>query len=157
MPITSSTYTLGAVQKCGRTPCTEMHISNTGEIFHIEYLADIGVDYVAVMSGRVAFIDANLKTNELSDAVFVGAWNYVLSHTTNAELSAYVRSLYKTSSREMLAQLAKRILEWITNGRFTDTQIRNAFGLTAAQWTTLKTKMQTLVNNYNSVQVAMGE
>lgn len=34
---------------------------------------------------------------------------------------------------------------------------RNAFGLTVTQWNNLKTKMQTLVANYNAVQSAQGE
>jgi hypothetical protein len=39
----------------------------------------------------------------------------------------------------------------------TDTQVRNAFGLTAGQWTTLKAKMTTWRTEYLDVQAAVGE
>jgi len=35
--------------------------------------------------------------------------------------------------------------------------VQNAFSLTAGQWTTLKSKMQTLVNSYSTVDTAVGE
>lgn len=102
-------------------------------------------------------MNSEVKARELFDAVFTYPWNYVLEEATNTELGAYIRELYRNSNKETLAKAAKRILEWITNGRFTDTQVRNAFGLTAGQWTTLKTKMQNLVASHEQVETAVGE
>jgi hypothetical protein len=39
----------------------------------------------------------------------------------------------------------------------TETQVRNAFGLDAGQWATLKAKMIALRDNYLAVQAAAGE
>lgn len=157
MAIVSSTYSLGAVQRCGRTPCIELHTDSSGAVHRIEYLANAGTDYATVMAARAIVLLEKLKEDELRYVIFYGEWNYALNHTTANELAAYVRELYKNSNSEQLARIAKRILEWITNGRFTDLQVRNAFGLTAGQWTTLKTKMQTIVANYDAVNSAVGE
>lgn len=80
-----------------------------------------------------------------------------LKHQTVAQLAARIRAKYKDANKERLAKIAKFILNGILAGDFTDTQVRNAFGLSAAQWTTLKTKMQTLVANYDATQSAAGE
>jgi len=114
-------------------------------------------DLNAYAAAVVARVEERIKNEELERCVFDLPWNYVLRNITLSELSAFVRELYRNASRETLARVAARILEWLANGRFTDTQMRNAFNLTVQQWNTLKTKMQTLVDNYNAVQIATGE
>lgn len=81
----------------------------------------------------------------------------LLKHQTLTQFAAGVRERYRNASREDAAKIAAWILRHILNGDLTDTQVRNAFGLNAAQWTTLKAKMQTLVDHYEAVQVAQGE
>lgn len=157
MPIINSTYIAETAAPDGSRRVIEVHTDDKGGTWRIDYLADAGMDYATVATTRVAQLNTQLKETELRTAIFDGAWNYVLSNVTANELAAYVRELYKNESKEQLARVAKRILEWITNGRFTDTQIRTVFGLTAAQWTTLKTKMQTLVSNYDALNTAAGE
>ena len=78
-------------------------------------------------------------------------------HQTPQEFVQRFREAFRESNRERLAKLATWLLNRIAAGDVTDTQARNAFGLTVTQWNTLKTKMQTLVNNYNAVQSAAGE
>lgn len=102
-------------------------------------------------------VEGIVKTNEAHDCIFRFAWDYVLKHTTTNELVAYVRSLYRESSKEELAKIAARVLEWIANGRFTDTQVRTAFGLTSIQWNNLKARMQTLADAQSVVDSATGE
>lgn len=80
-----------------------------------------------------------------------------LQHQTAAEFAARLRARYLSSSREECARIAKWILDHIEAGDFTELQVRNAFGLSAAQWTTLKTKLTNLRIAYNAVQVAAGE
>ena len=80
-----------------------------------------------------------------------------LKYQTAAQYIARLRVRYRNSSREGQARIAVRILRHITEGDATDTQMRNAFGLTAAQWTTQKARMQTLADNWNAVQAATGE
>jgi hypothetical protein len=157
MSITNSTYTLGNTQISGQTICVELHTDSDGKVHRIEYLASIGTNYTAVMVARAAMLEGRIKYAELHHAIFTGEWNYVLTQTTANELAAFVRALYRESDKDTLARVAKRILEWITNGRFTDAQIRTAFGLSAAQWTTLKSKMQILADARAAVEAATGE
>lgn len=116
-----------------------------------------GTDLNAAAAILAAGIEAHLKDRELHDCVFRFTWNYALKHSTNTELAAFVRALYKESNKETLARIAKRILEWISNGRFTETQVRNVFELTVTQWNTLKAKMQVLVDSFNVIEAAEGE
>ena len=156
MAIVFSEIVSQSLQVDGRSLIKERHTDHTGEAHDYEYLG-AAAEAATVMAGRVSDIVALLRDQDMERCIFTEPWNYVLVHATNSELAAYVRLLYRYGSRDTLAKIASRILEWITNGRFTETQIRNAFGLTAGQWTTLKTKMQTLVANYNAVQAAEGE
>lgn len=79
-----------------------------------------------------------------------------LQHQTAAQFAARLRQRYRNANREEAARLAKWILDHLEAGDFTDLQIRNAFGLTAGQWTTLKAKMTALRTNYEAIQVAAG-
>lgn len=158
MSIVSSAFVLDSyAQKDGRKYCREVHTDIQGKQHLFEYLSTVGADNAAILSARATKLGENLKAAELYYAVFSGPWDYVLVWATNAELAAYVRRIYKESNKETLAKAAARILEWISKGRFTDTQVRGAFGLNSEQLTTLKAKMQTLVNNYNAVETVAGE
>ena len=53
--------------------------------------------------------------------------------------------------------MATWILNRIDAGDFTDTQVRNAFGLTLGQYTTIKTKWTNLRTAYNAMRAAQGE
>lgn len=157
MPIASSTFTLGPAQSDGRRWCVERHTDHAGVVRVVEYLAAVGTDNTAVMNARAVQLAAALKEAELQYAITTAPWDYTLGWATLAELAATVREQYKTASKADLAALAARILEWIANGRFTDVQVRNAFGLNASQWTTLKNKMTTLVTNQQAINSATGE
>ena len=81
----------------------------------------------------------------------------VLIHQTPSQFITRFRQAYQNGEKERLVALAKFILNRITAGDITDTQCRNAFGLTATQWNNLKTKMQNLIASYNAIQSAVGE
>jgi hypothetical protein len=117
----------------------------------------VNTNLAATSSAVGALLLNKIKLDELQGCVFVFAWDYVLKYNTLADLAAFVRQIYLNGSKAQLALTAKRILEWIANGRFTDTQVQNAFGLTSTQWTNLKAKMQNLVNSYTTVDTAVGE
>jgi len=157
MSIISSVFDLGSIQRDGRRYCIERHTDHLGIVHVVEYLAEAAANHTTIMNTRALRIAEELKEEELKYAVFDAPWDYVLQWTTNNELAVWVREKYKQDKNGTLALIASRILEWIANGRFTDTQVRNAFGLSAAQWTTLKAKMQTLVDNNLVVQSAVGE
>jgi hypothetical protein len=81
----------------------------------------------------------------------------LLKHQTAAQFIARFREAYRNSDRERCVQLAKFVITRIQAGDLTDTQVRNAFGLTVTQWNALKTKMNTWVTAYNTLQSAVGE
>jgi hypothetical protein len=81
----------------------------------------------------------------------------VLKYATGTQLAAAFRERFRNSTREECARLATWLLARIADGTWTDTQVRNAFGLTAGQYTTLKAKMQTLADHWAAVQAAQGE
>lgn len=81
----------------------------------------------------------------------------VLKHQTLSEFAARFREAYFISERERLVRLARFVLIKIQVGDLTDNQVRNAFGLTALQWTNLKTKMENFVAAADNVRTAVGE
>ena len=81
----------------------------------------------------------------------------LLKHQTAAQFVARFRAAYRNSERERCVQLAKFVIARIQSGDLTDTQVRNAFGLTATQWNTLKTKMNNRITAWNTLQSAVGE
>ena len=80
-----------------------------------------------------------------------------LNHQTAAQFAARLREWWRNSTREECARIAWWIIERINAGDVTDAQLRNAFGLTVAQYNTLKTKWTNLRTAYNAVQAAAGE
>lgn len=157
MAISSSSFALGVAQADGRRECVETHVDSAGLMYMFSYLSDPSADNQAILVQHAARLLDRIKEIELYLAVFVLPWDYVLVHTTNNDLAAFVREQYRTAIRETLAMVAKRILEWIANGRFSDTQVRTAFGLGLVEWLLLKGKMETLVTDYDAVQAAAGE
>jgi hypothetical protein len=80
-----------------------------------------------------------------------------LKYQTAAQFAARLRERYRHASREEAVRIATWILNRIEAGDITDTQVRNAFGLTAGQYTTLKSKWTNLRTNWLAVQSAQGE
>ena len=123
----------------------------------MSYLCDAAFDTATALSARVITLNSQLKEAELKGLCTIYAWDAAPQDVTLAELRAYARTVYKSSSRDDLAMLAKRILEWVTKGRFTDAQFRTDFGLTVTQWNNLKAKMQVLANALSALELATGE
>jgi hypothetical protein len=80
-----------------------------------------------------------------------------LKYQTVSQFADRLRLRYLKSSKIECARLAKWLLDHIDAGDFTDTQVRNAFGLSVAQYNTLKTKWTNLRTAYNAVMAAQGE
>lgn len=81
----------------------------------------------------------------------------LLKHQTVSQFVARFREAYRNAERDRVVQLARFVISRIQSGDLTDTQVRNAFGLTSAQWNTLKTKMQNWITADNSIKAAVGE
>lgn len=64
MSIVSSTYVVGNAQVDGRRWVTERHTDSASTIHVCEYLADVGTDYAAVMSSRVALLNERLANED---------------------------------------------------------------------------------------------
>ena len=154
--ITSSTHTLGSVQIDGRRWVREDHVDQSGVHHFADYLAAADADYVAIRTERALRLWERLVAQEIEDAMRVDA-NPALVYATKTDFVPVFRETYRASVREECARLATWILARIVGGWATDTQVRNAFGLTVAQWNALKAKMTTLRDNWAAVQAAAGE
>lgn len=81
-----------------------------------------------------------------------------LNHQTPTQFAARLRERWRNSSREECCRIAWWIIERLNAGDVTDTQLRNAFGLTVTQWNNLKTnKLIPMHDAWAAVLVAEGE
>lgn len=80
-----------------------------------------------------------------------------LKYQTATEFAARLRLRYLKAGKEEAARIATWIMNHIDGGDFTETQVRNAFGLNTTQWNALKTKFTNLRTAYLAVQAAKGE
>jgi len=143
------------MQTDGRRYVCFKFVDDSSKIHLRWVLLPAGIDVVAKLASWD--ITPELIDDELRDVLFGSAWDKPFIYMTATDVATKVRELFKASSREECGKIARRILEWITNGRFTDAQIRTVFGLTNTQWNTLKTKMQNLSNSLNAIEAAVGE
>ena len=154
--IVSSVFTLSP-QRDGRVWVNETHTDHLGNAHPFQWLAHANADHAGICNARASKIEAALAEAEFLEAIEFDGWK-PLAHQTAAQFAARFRARYKDSSRVECAKLAKWILDRIDGGNFTDAQARNAFGLTATQWNTLKTnKLTPQRTAYNAVLAAIGE
>lgn len=81
----------------------------------------------------------------------------LLKHQTKEQFIARLREEYRNSEGERTIQLGKFIVAKLGTNDFSDIEMRAAFGLTTAQWNTLKTKLNARVTASNTVRTALGE
>ena len=81
----------------------------------------------------------------------------ILKHQSVEAFVARVRAAYRDGDPETLLKVARYLTARIQAGDVTTAQVRAAFGLNAAQWTTLRDKMQSLIAADNAVKTAVGE
>lgn len=145
-------------QADGLVSVHERHTDDvTGQIVDRVYITDVMEDISASMMNYASAIDESIKHRDMSEAVFGPSWNYVLTHASREQLNAYVRELYRTSSGEMLAAVAKRVIEWVDNGLVTDAEAQAVTGMDSAQWGVMVAKMRYLVQAYMTINSAVGE
>jgi len=150
----------------GRRHIIDEYIDSvSGRIRREYYLTSLNTTQAqidAIRIGRVVDITDNLILADIAEALYGDDPNYVWQNATNTNISDKARADYLNEPLGSLqrVKLAKRILEWIANDRFgatTDTIIRNKFGITVANWNTLKTKMQALVDSQATIDTTVGE
>jgi hypothetical protein len=144
------------VQADGRRYVVEDHVDEFSRHHLVEYLAASDADYVAIRAARATQIGLRLIANEIEAALLVDA-DPVLEYATKPDFAPVMREAYRDATQVQCAYLANWIINRVNAGWVTETQVRNAFGLTAGQWTTLKAKMLALRDNYLAVQSAVGE
>lgn len=81
----------------------------------------------------------------------------ILKHQSVEAFVARVRAVYREGSPEKLLLIARFLTARVQAGDITTAQVRAAFGLNAAQWTTLRDKMLALIAADNAVKSAVGE
>lgn len=158
MSIVSSISTIGHAQVDGRKYVTETHTDHLGNVYQIEFgpVTVANVDLAALRAARAATLVTQLADQEFKDRLTrVAALG--LQHQTASEFATRLRELYRGLSQDNASRLAWWIIEMIVGAFVTDTQVRNAFGMTVGQYTTFKAKMQTLHDDWAVIIAAQGE
>lgn len=157
MPIVSSDHVVGPPQADGRVYVTETHTDQYGLTYTAEYIADpLTADYIAVRDARATAMSAQLIDREVRAMLVLGA-PLAFRYAAASDLAAGFRAAYKFAKKVESGRLAKWILDHIDAADFTDAQVRNVFGLSAGQYTTLKAKFTTYRDAYNALVAAAGE
>ncbi len=136
--------------------------SISGRVRVFYYVASSGTTQAQIdqiLADRNTDLTSNLVLTDTAEALYGNDPNYVWQNATNDNIADAARADYRDvpQGSNKRARLANRLLEWISIGRFTDNQIRNKFGLSNPQWTTLKGKMQGLVDAQSVVDTTAGE
>jgi hypothetical protein len=158
MSIVASIAQIGHAQVDGRRYVIERHTDHVGVVHVAEYLADAAQTAEqrdAILAARAMQIDAQLKADEVAACLANDRLTTV--YITKADLAAFVRELYRNGAGEQIVRIARWIRRRIAAGDFTETQVRNAFGLTVTQWNTLKAKLQAMDDALATVETAVGE
>lgn len=80
-----------------------------------------------------------------------------LRHATSAQLAAAFRERFRDAKGLEAGRLSRWLLDRISDGTWTDNQVRNAFGLTVTQYNNLKTRLETRAARYDAVMADAGE
>lgn len=136
MSIVSSTFSVGAPQANGHSYVIEYHTDHIGVVRTFEYGPVPAIDYAAHATSTAAALEVALAESEYEHTV--SSTTVSLQHQTAAQFAARLRERYRTADRVELAKLAWWIVERINGGQLTDTQVRNAFGMTVTQYNTFK-------------------
>jgi len=81
----------------------------------------------------------------------------VLKHATKAQLVERLRERFRNAEREEVWRLAAKIKGWYDAGDVTALQLRNAFGMTAGEFSTFAGKLTTWAEKWAELQAAKGE
>lgn len=154
--IVSSTFTAGTPQADGRRYVVEVHTDGVGGKHLREYLAAVGANHQAIADARAVLVAEEIAQGEFMSVLDTdGA--IVAQHQTLTQLAQRLRSYFLSSERLETGRVARWIVNHLESGAITDAQMRNVFNLTAAQWTTLRAKLENMRTQYNAIDAARGE
>lgn len=146
MAIVSSSITLDAPQANGSRRVMERHVDHTGAPYVISYLCGAGFDAAAALAARAASLVSDISATEISANIaaittFGSLATLAMVHSTIAQNIAALRAAYRDADRHQAVYIG----DWLSAR--TDAQLQAAFGLTAAQVTTLRTNRLTPAAN----------
>jgi hypothetical protein len=81
----------------------------------------------------------------------------LLKHQTQDQFLTKLREAYRSSEGERNISIGSYILAAIQRGDITDAAIRAKFGMTQAQWNTMRSKMQSRIAALTTIRNAAGE
>ena len=157
MTITSSTFSTGPAQIDSRIWVTETHTDAVVGPLLYAYLAANSTNATATMNARVTQIKEMLAQNEfefwiVQDTPIVTITP--LHHQNATEFATRLVARFHASEKLERGRLCAWVLNRIDGGIYTDTQVHNAFGYSAGQWTTYKAAMTTLRTQFNAIMAA---
>ena len=151
MPITASTFTLGPLQPDGRRPVIERHTASAVLVIFVEYLATSGTNHNAVMVARATLLNDVLADEE---ARSLNGGAFVLQQQTKAQYLTWLRLRYQQSAGAGTCRIAHRMLKHIADNDCTVAEMRTAWGLSVANWTTKATELQLKADKWNNLRSA---
>jgi hypothetical protein len=154
MALTSS-YIVEHAQKDGRKWVREKHIDAFDREHFRYYLSTDAMDRDAILAASAINIEEILKAGDFQKCLEFDTVS--TEYASTAEIAAYVRERYKNGAPEEVVRIARWIRRRIASGQFTETQVRNVFGLTVTQWNNLFAKMAILESALDTVEEAEGE
>lgn len=80
-----------------------------------------------------------------------------LKHQTKAQFLSRLRVKYEAAQGEQACRLATWLTDAIDAGDVTDAQARAAWGMTTAQWASLKGRMTQARQSWRAVEAMRGE
>jgi hypothetical protein len=122
----------------------------------------LGTDVDDLIARKIARRNQRLIDYDLRRAVYLEPWDYQLQHATLAQLRDYVRKEYREAktyinNNKQRIQIARRIIEWIDNGRFTVAQLRTVFSKGDTEFVDFRKRLEALRDADNLLKNAEGE
>jgi len=81
----------------------------------------------------------------------------ILRHATREQLVARLRERFQSASRQEVWRIAAMLKSHYDAGDFTAAQLRNAFGMTAGQFSTFATKLTNWAAKWEDLKLTQGE
>ena len=146
MSIIASNIISNVVQGDGRRSIVERHTDHLGKTWDRYYVAAALFDFAAALAAYATRLVIDLRNNEITSNVEAVVTNgslavYTLNYSTAAQNFSALRTAYQISTK-VEAIMIGDFLSSLTNA-----QLQNAFNMTLAEVTTLRTNKLTPAAN----------
>lgn len=154
--LVSRTITLGTPQLGGRVPVVEVHTDDSGVSYTFHYLSEPSDDVNAIAQARALTLLEQLKAQEI-ELVLRELLVPNLHHATKDELLVVWRDLFRKTEKERAGALATWVLNHLEGGHWTDEQLRRVFSVSTNDYSSLKSRLESMRLAWNNTQVLRGE